>query len=122
MAQEYQNFMPGEVIFHEGDGGFTMYVIAEGQVKVQTGQGHKSVTLAELGPGEVLGEMALVTDEPRSATAVAVTQTKLRAYQVDELVKMLEENPGIAVRIIELLAERLRKTNQLLTEATTTAS
>ena len=71
---------------------------------------------------EVLGEMALVTDEPRSATAVAVTQTKLRAYQVDELVKMLEENPGIAVRIIELLAERLRKTNQLLTEATTTAS
>ena len=122
MAQEYQNFMPGEVIFHEGDGGFTMYVITEGQVKVQTGQGHKSVTLAELGPGEVLGEMALVTDEPRSATAVAVTQTKLRAYQVDELVKMLEENPGIAVRIIELLAERLRKTNQLLTEATTTAS
>lgn len=122
MAQEYQNVMPGEVIFHEGDGGFTMYVIAEGQVQVQTGQGRNLVILAELGSGEVLGEMALVTDEPRSATAVAVTQTKLRVYQVDELVTMLEENPGIAVRIIELLAERLRRTNRLLQEATTTAS
>lgn len=110
--------MPGQVIFHEGDGGFTMYVVTEGQVQVQTGEGSKLVILAELGPGEVLGEMALVTDEPRSATAVAVTETRLRAYQADELVRMLEENPGIAARIIQLMAERLRRTNRLLREAT----
>ena len=118
MPQEYENFMPGQVIFHEGDGGFTMYVVTEGQVQVQTGEGSKLVILAELGPGEVLGEMALVTDEPRSATAVAVTETRLRAYQADELVRMLEENPGIAARIIQLMAERLRRTNRLLREAT----
>ena len=61
----------GEVLFHEGDPGDALYVIVEGEVSVQA-EGPPRVEMARLGPGSFIGEVALMTDQPRSATVTAV--------------------------------------------------
>src|SRR4029078_4011551 len=67
---------PDEVLFHEGDPGDALYVIVEGEVAVQ-GEGPPRVEMARLGPGAFIGEVALMTDQPRSATVMATHDTEL---------------------------------------------
>ena len=67
---------PDEVLFHEGDPGDALYVIVEGEVAVQA-EGPPRVEMARLGPGSFIGEVALMTDQPRSATVTAVADAEL---------------------------------------------
>ena len=72
-----QHYAPGQIIFKEGDVGDAMYIIRSGRVAVVKG-GFKSPTiLAYRGVGEIIGEMALLEDEPRSASVVAVEELRL---------------------------------------------
>jgi CRP-like cAMP-binding protein len=114
---EQVNFLANDILFNEGDVGFYFYIIQEGEVEVyrQSTQGEKKI-LDTISAGQALGEFALVTQRPRSASARAITSGS--AYKVSEenYQKLLGELPGWAVAILEGLIERLRKTSELLVE------
>jgi CRP/FNR family cyclic AMP-dependent transcriptional regulator len=98
---------PGEVIFSAGDTGREMYVVRTGSVDLKIGD----TVLESVGPGGILGELALVDPAPRSASAVAGPDCSLvRVDQAafDDLVRRV---PGLALEVMRVMARRLRKAN-----------
>lgn len=106
--KDVRTFEPGTVIFKEGDRGKLMFAVLEGEVNIIKG----SVLLATIGAGEVFGEMALVDDSPRSADAVAKTTVKAAAVDDRSFLRMVAYNPQIALQLMSLLSERLRKADE----------
>jgi CRP/FNR family transcriptional regulator, cyclic AMP receptor protein len=100
-----QHFEAGQVLFEEGEPGKEMYVVRTGTVVLRRG----SRTLEEVGPGGVIGEMALIDSSPRSARAVAgqdCSVTMVNEYTLLELVKKV---PGLSLEIMRIMAGRLRR-------------
>jgi CRP/FNR family transcriptional regulator, cyclic AMP receptor protein len=100
-----QHFEEGQVLFEEGEPGKEMYVVRTGTVMLRSG----SRTLEEVGPGGVIGEMALIDSSPRSARAVAgqdCSVTMVNEYTLLELVKKV---PGLSLEIMRIMAGRLRR-------------
>lgn len=106
------NYEPGTVLFREGDEGHEMYVIQSGEVEVLRTINEKERTLAILPAGEFFGEMAIVNDRPRSATAIVRKPSRLLAIDGGTFEAMLRGKTEIAVRIIKTLAARLERANQ----------
>jgi len=106
-----QDFAAGTVLFNEGDTGTEMYVIHEGHVRVTRGKGALETTLAVLPPGEFFGEMAIVTSQPRSATATVVEDARLLVLDAHTFESMVRNNAEIALRIITKMAHRLQAAN-----------
>jgi CRP-like cAMP-binding protein len=98
----------GSVIFREGDEARDLFVIKRGQVRIQIG----NRTITELGPDSVFGEMALIDNEPRSATATAVTDVELVPVSEKQFLFLVSQTPYFALRVMRVLAQRLRKTNK----------
>jgi CRP-like cAMP-binding protein len=88
-----------------------MYVIHAGQVKLTRGKGDLEQTLAVLPPGEFFGEMAIVMDRPRTATATVVEDARLLVLDSTTFKTMVRNNAEIALRIISKLAARLEAAN-----------
>lgn len=101
---------PGEHIFWKADAGQALYAIVGGRVEIRLPRGGEEVVLAEIGHGEVFGEMALVGDELRSASAVAATDLELFVLNETELQWLMEKYPKIAVKILRNLL-RITVTN-----------
>jgi CRP/FNR family transcriptional regulator, cyclic AMP receptor protein len=101
-------FKAGSVIFREGDEARELFVIRSGQVRIQTG----NRTVTELGPESIFGEMALIDNEPRSASAIAVTDTELVPVSEKQFLFLVSQTPLFALKVMRVLAERLRKTNK----------
>lgn len=102
-------FNPGETIFDEGDTGLVAYMISFGKVKLTRGVGgSKSHTLAEVGAGETIGELALFDDRPRMAKAVAMTATEVIEIAYDEFHKHLGVMDPIMKGIVLLMIKRVR--------------
>ncbi len=101
----------GTVIFREGDTGKTMYIIQSGKVRIFKQIGDVDKTLAVLGPGEFFGEMAILDDKPRSASAEVIEDAKMLEVDEGTFEAMIKSNPEIAYRIIKKLSQRLRETN-----------
>jgi CRP/FNR family transcriptional regulator/CRP/FNR family cyclic AMP-dependent transcriptional regulator len=99
-------FDAGEPIINEGDPGEAFYVILNGRAKVRRGRGRAAV---ELGAGAYFGEMALVDGAPRSVTIVAETETACLVLARKPLVKILENEPAVALRLLRTLAGRVRE-------------
>ena len=112
MAEENVEFAQSDLIFCEGDTGDALYVIASGRVQIYHDDASGPIVIATLEPGEFFGEMALVDGQPRSASAVTLEQTKLLKYSPNAIRDLIEDRPGIAERIIQLLAQRLRRTDE----------
>ena len=106
-----QSFPSGTVLFREGESGSEMYVIHAGRVKLTRGKGALEQTLAVLPPGEFFGEMAIVMDRPRTATATVVEDTRLLVLDSTTFETMVRNNAEIALRIIRKLASRLEASN-----------
>ena len=107
-----RKFRKDEVIFHEKEPGDSLFVILHGRVKVAIfGDDGKEVTLSILSDGDFFGEMALLDQEPRSATIVAEEDCELLSLQRDDFMRALEQDPGMSSSLIEVLASRLRKAN-----------
>nr|MBN1228276.1 cyclic nucleotide-binding domain-containing protein [Anaerolineae bacterium] len=98
-----------EVLFNRGDVGDALYVIDKGWVKVimHNAEGEE-LTLNQLGPGEVLGEMSLVDEVPRAAGVVALTETEVLWLTRDAFIEFLNEYPAIAQIMLRMLSQRLR--------------
>ncbi len=98
----------GTVVFSEGDQGREMYVIQTGKVKIAKHVRDMERVLAVLGDGEFFGEMAIINQKPRSATATAVEETKLLVIEPETFDDMVRGNSEIAIRLIKILASRLQ--------------
>jgi CRP/FNR family cyclic AMP-dependent transcriptional regulator len=104
-----------QVLFMEGDVGNDMYIIKSGQVKILKLQGNNMVTLASLGPGAIIGEMSLMDNEMRMATAKTETLTELIVINQSLLQATYKKLPSWLVSMIQILVKRLRSTQALKT-------
>lgn len=100
----------GETIFRAYDMGAEMYVVLEGQVELTI----DDKVVATLGPGEPFGEMALIDQAPRVATATARTACKLAVIPEKRFLFMVQTTPHFSLQIMRVMADRLRKMNARL--------
>jgi CRP/FNR family cyclic AMP-dependent transcriptional regulator len=109
-----REYHPEEAIFHQGDPGLGMYIIESGTVEILSDPGKD--LLAELHDGDFFGELALLDESPRTATAVSKARSKMLCFFQPDLFDLLERNPRLGVKVLFRLArtigERLRKTNE----------
>lgn len=105
---ETRFFKAGTVIFHQGDQANEMFVIKSGEVRIQLG----NRTLSELSTDAIFGEMALIDNEPRSATAIAATDAELVAVSEKQFLFMVGQTPYFALKVMRVLAQRLRATSR----------
>jgi CRP-like cAMP-binding protein len=108
----------GEVLFRQGNPGVGMYIVREGAVEIldeTTGD-----TLAELSDGDFFGEMALLNETPRSATAVARADSVLYGLFRPDLLGLVERDPSLGVQVLlrmsRVISERLVHTNDTVRE------
>ena len=119
LAEEVEqvNYKAGEIIFHEYDTGDALYVVEEGAVRIWvTDEDVQEVTLAELKPGQLFGEMAVLDRGQRSSSATAMVDTHLHRLTSDDFEKFLIAHPDCAIDVICEIAARLRQTNLLVTQ------
>ncbi len=107
-------FASGQTIFLEGDLGTEMFIILDGRVRIEKRIRGEAHLLSILEKGDFFGEMGVLESTPRSADAVAETDTKLLAITGSRFDEMIRKTPEIAVRIIRKYATRLREANALL--------
>jgi hypothetical protein len=96
----------GETVFVQGEAGDAFYMVVQGRMRIVRG----SHELALLGPREAFGEMAILDQETRSATAVAAEPTTLLRLDRDSFDRLIEQNPSVARGIYRMLTRRLRNT------------
>ncbi len=104
-----RDYAAGETIFHAGDRGNCMFIVLAGAVRIVRSTEHGEDTLAELGPGEFFGEMALVDNSTRMASAVAVTTTRLAEIDRARFVYLVGQQPAFALTVMRVLAQRLAR-------------
>lgn len=110
---ETRSFAAGQVIFQEGDPGDGLYVVAEGMVLISTiVDSAQQRVLSRMGPGEFFGEMAVLENEPRCASATAETDCRLYFIPRSGLLAMLELSPKLAFCLVRLFSQRLRDFNR----------
>ena len=106
-----RTFGKGVFIFHKDSPGQTLYIIESGRVRIfilsESGQ---EISLNVYGPGEVIGELGFLDGQPRSASAVAVEPILAFALRREDFFQRLEGHPRLAMRLLEILAARLRYT------------
>ena len=107
----------GEQVFDEGELGTEMYIIQEGRVEILKQLQGEARQLAVLEKGDFFGEMAILEDLPRTASARALTAVKLLMINGATFDQMLRSNPEIAVRMMRKLSRRLRETDAMLRES-----
>lgn len=106
-----RRFLPGEVVFDQGDEGQALYIVRRGEVSIHVGDG-TAPAVARLGPGDFFGEMALLDDSPRSAQARASQECVLSALFRGDFERLLEAHAriasGLALQLARQLGSRLR--------------
>jgi hypothetical protein len=108
------DFRAGELVFREGDLGTEMFIINEGKVEILNVVGDEEQVLAVLEKGDFFGEMSVLEDLPRAASARAATDCRLLQINGSTFDQLLQGNPEIAVRMMRKLSRRLRETDELL--------
>ncbi len=116
MAIQEQEFPPGHIFFNEGDDSNCAYLITEGEVEIFKKVPQGTVLLASLGTHEFFGEMGLIDDKPRSASASAKTVVKAKTVTREQIAAILNAQPPEFVLLIKALMERLREASQKLSE------
>ena len=106
-----RSYKEGEILFREKEPPREIYLIKKGLIEIQKG----GKEIAVLGEGDFLGEMGVIDGRPRSATAIARTDTTVLVIDVDELKKKMEEDPMIGM-LITTLIKRLRETDKKLVQ------
>lgn len=107
-----RRFGVSQVIFHHGDPGGLLYIITAGKVKISyTMPDGQEALLAILGAGDFFGELALLDDAPRSATAEAMDETETLTLHRDDFITYIAENPDFAYHVMRTLARRIRHLN-----------
>ena len=110
-----RRFVASEVVFREGDESNTCYIVRSGKTRaIRAHTDGRSITLANFGPGDIFGELAMFDNERRSATVETLAVTEVIAILGGDMRRLMREHPEIAVKLIAALAQRLRDTNERL--------
>ena len=107
-------FQPGQMIFREGDTTQEAYRILKGRVEISIAGDGKSVILAQLGEGDIFGEMAMVDERPRSASAQALDVTECEVLTAENFNEAVLQRPEILIPYLASFFERLRTANDRL--------
>lgn len=115
---EKQHFVTGTVLMKQGEDAQTMYVILSGRVSVVREHAALAtpIVLAQLGAGEIVGEMGLLDSEPRSATVTALEDTIAMEVPASALADCVASYPEVYSSLLKVLTKRLRSTDELATE------
>jgi signal transduction histidine kinase len=108
---------PRGVLIREGEPGDALYVVLEGDFEITKHSGSSEVVIAHRGAGEVMGEMSLLDNEPRSATVRALTPSRLLKIDQESFHKLLEWSPPAARAILKTVTSRLRNTEAMLRQS-----
>ena len=104
---------PRDVLFRKGDPGNQLYAVLKGRLKIlATGADGKEVAFGIDGPGQVIGEIALMDSNPRSATVVAIDACELLTLHRRDLIPFLEKHPKVTIELAAILAARLRNLSE----------
>jgi CRP/FNR family transcriptional regulator, cyclic AMP receptor protein len=110
-----RRFPGGHVVFHEGDSSDTCYIVRSGHARaIREHPDGRSITLANFGPGDIFGELAMFDDERRSATIETIDDLEVLAILGPDMRRLLNEHAGISVRLVIGLGRRLRAANERL--------
>lgn len=104
-SKDFFTFEAGQVIFERGDASDFMYGIMHGEVDIRVGDR----VVETIQDGSVFGEMALIDDEPRSATAVARTECRVVQLNAPAFHEMIALHPDFALDVMKVMAERMRR-------------
>ncbi len=96
---------PDHVVFREGDRSDVMFAVVDGEVVLSQ---HGTV-IERVGPGGIFGELGLIDDSPRSATATATMPTRTVRVDKSQFVYLVQEHPTFALMVMSVMAERLRR-------------
>jgi CRP/FNR family transcriptional regulator, cyclic AMP receptor protein len=114
MAGE-REFKPGQVIFQKGDPGTSLMAVLDGRVRISAySEDGKEIILNIIEAGGLFGEIALLDGKERTADATAMGRTRLLILDRRDFIPFLERNPKIAIRLFEVLCERVRRTSELV--------
>ena len=112
-----KTFGPGDLIVEEGRTGNGLYVVISGKVEVVKGLGtQQQQIIATFGSGEVFGEMALLGEWPRTASVRALEQAECLGMDRWVFLAQLERHPQVAIKMLQILAQRLRLADARLAE------
>lgn len=106
------HYGPGEIVFQEGERGDIMYIIWSGRVALVKGNLDSPTILAYRGAGEIIGEMAIIENQPRSATIVALENLRILGINRGRFERLLQETPSVSLSIMEMLSSRLRRSDE----------
>jgi CRP/FNR family transcriptional regulator len=108
-----RSFPKGARVFHEGDRSDACYVIRAGEVRVtREHPDGRAIALATLGPGELVGELAMLDGGVRSASVETLSEVDLLAVSAADMKGLLERNAQITAKLVVALTKRLRETNE----------
>ncbi|HEU4702540.1 MAG TPA: Crp/Fnr family transcriptional regulator [Conexibacter sp.] len=108
-----RSYEPGQVVFREGDQSDTCYVVKHGHARaIREHADGRTITLANFGPGDIFGELAMFEDEKRSATIETLDAVEAVAILGADMRRLMREHPGIAVGVVVSLGRRLRAANE----------
>ena len=106
-------FSPGEVVVHEGQYGDIAYLIWSGRVAVVQGPFYNPTSVNYRGPGEVVGEMSIIDNKPRSASIVALDDVRLLGINRHDFFDLLQIDPNFSTNMMEILSRRLRAAEEI---------
>lgn len=110
-ASALRSFSKHSIVITEGDTSNSLYVILRGEVKVFVSDVNgKANTINRLGPGDYFGELSLIDEQPRAASIQALTKCQMLILSRPYFVHYLEENPRVAIRLLQGMGQRLRST------------
>lgn len=113
LSEKYSlEFPAGAVLFRSGDEGRELYVVQSGSVRISVTAADVDKTLATLGPGEFFGEMAVLNDRPRTATATVMENSQLLVIEKGKFEELIRGHSELALRLIRRLADRLEATDR----------
>jgi CRP-like cAMP-binding protein len=110
-----QAFAPGQILFEKDMPGDCMYVVRSGHIRIfMRDDDGNQITFRQYGPGQIVGEFALIDGQPRSASAEAVDALSVLVLQRDAFLRLLRDRPRLGVEMMRGFAERARYTTQFL--------
>ena len=116
-SSERLTYDAGQVMFRAGDSGDACYIVIDGSIEISVSTPKGPLVVNTLGRNEIIGEIAICGDVPRTATATAGTRTETLRISKDQFLSVIRENPDAALELIRILATRLANTTAQLTKS-----
>jgi CRP-like cAMP-binding protein len=116
-TSEHVTFLDGQVLMRQGEIGAEAFVLMDGRVAVMVDSPEGEITVAELGSNEIIGEIAILCDVPRTASIKALGEVKTLRIRKEQFLQLIAQFPQMGIEIMRSLADRLSTTTMELAEA-----